>query len=184
MAFRGNNFAVLEVAGLGLKVFVHERLLGNLPKIGGRVKFFCYLYMRENGLELYGFETPEELNFFELLNSVSGVGPKSALAILEITELGNLLAAIKENRPDLLTRASGIGRKTAERIILELKGRVQAQKTEATVKKMESDADLVEVLSNLGYRREEARVALSKIDEKTTGLEERLKEALKILKND
>ncbi len=178
---KSEHFAVVDAAGLGLKVFVSGRTLGALPPIGLAVKFFCHLHMREDGLELYGFLTEAELNFFELLISVSGVGPKSALSIMEVAELKNLAAAIKEGRPDLLTRASGIGRKTAERIILELKSKVQSEKSEIAVGKMEVDADLVETLVGLGYRREQAKAALGKVDEKIVNLEERLKAALKIL---
>lgn len=175
------NFAVVDAAGLGLKIFTNGRTLGALPAAGIAVKFFCHLHMREDGLELYGFLTEAELSFFELLISISGVGPKSALSIMEVAELKNLAAAIKEGRPDLLTRASGVGRKTAERIILELKSKIQAEKAELTVGKMEADADLVETLVGLGYRREQAKAALGKVDEKITNFEERFKSALKIL---
>ena len=179
--FKAGHFAVVNAAGLGLKVFMSERALRTLPPAGEEIKLFCCLYMREDGLELYGFNSREELAFFELLISVSGIGPKSALSIMEISELGDLQAAIKEGRPDLLTRASGVGRKTAERIILELKSKVQSEKSGMAVKKMESDADLVDTLISLGYKRDQAASALQKVDGKITGLEERLKAALKIL---
>ncbi len=181
LAVKGEHFAVVEAAGLGLKIFTNGRTLGELPPLGGAAKFFTHLHVREDALELYGFLTEAELNFFELLISVSGVGPKSALSVLEVAELEKLASAIKENRPDLLTRASGIGRKTAERIILELKSKVQAAKSEVVVAKMESDSDLSEVLVDLGYKRDQAKSALSKVDEKVTNLEDRLKAALKIL---
>lgn len=181
LSVKSGHFAVVDAAGLGLKIFTNRRTLDALPTLGSSIKFFCHLHLREDGLELYGFLAPEELNFFELLISVSGVGPKSALAILEIAELKNLAAAIKEGRPDLLTRASGIGRKTAERIILELKSKVQSEKSEVVVGKMETDVDLVETLVGLGYRRDQAKSALSRVNEKMIDLEERLKAALKIL---
>lgn len=176
-----DNLAVVEMAGLGLKVFTHRRALDNLPAIGSDVKLFCHLHVREDALELYGFLSEDELNFFELLIGVSSVGPKSALGVLDISELRNLASAIKENRPDLLTRASGIGRKTAERIVLELKSKVQAERAGMVVRKMESDADLVETLFGLGYGRQEAKDALARVDEKVVNLEERLKAALKVL---
>jgi Holliday junction DNA helicase RuvA len=169
------------VGGLGLRVFLSRRTREALPPVGSRLALFSHLHIKEDALDLYGFITPEELNFFELLISVSGVGPKSALAIMDIAELKNLTAAIKEGRPDLLTRASGIGRKTAERIILELKGRVVAERSEEAVKRMETESDLVETLVSLGYRRDQAKAALGKVDEKIVNLEERLKAALKIL---
>jgi Holliday junction DNA helicase RuvA len=181
LAAKGDHFAVVDAAGLGLKIFMNQRTLEKLPPLRSEVKFFTYLYLREDGLELYGFLMEEELKFFELLISVAGVGPKSALNILDVAELKELAAAVKESRPDLLTRASGIGRKTAERIILELKGKVQAEKSSLTVGRMETDADLVEALVGLGYRREQAKAALQMVDEKVANLEERLKAALKIL---
>ncbi len=181
VALKGKNFVVIEAAGLGLKVLTNERTIKSCPPVGGDAKLFSLLHMREDGIELYGFHSAEELNFFELLISVSGVGPKSALSIMEVAELSKLAAAIKENRPDLLTRASGIGRKTAERIILELKNKVVAIHSDITVEKMEGDSDLLETLVSLGYRREEARNALSRVDPKLTELQDRLKAALKVL---
>lgn len=181
LTHRGGNFAVVNVGGLGIKVFSHARGISSLPVAGNKIKFFCHLHVREDALDLFGFTSEEELSFFESLISISGVGPKSALSIFGVDKLENILAAIKENRPDLLTRASGIGRKTGERIVLELRGKVGSEKSESFVGKMEADSDVVEALVGLGYRRDQARAALGKIDEKVTGLEERLKAALKIL---
>ncbi len=144
-------------------------------------KLFTHFQVREDGMDLYGFTSEEERGYFELLISVSGVGPKSALSILDVASMGELAAAIKEGRPDLLTRASGIGTKIAERIIIDLRGKVQSLSSGAMVEKMEADADLVEALSNLGYRREEARAALNKVGSEVVGVEDRLKAALKIL---
>jgi len=181
IALKNGNTVVIEAGGLGIKLFASEGTIKALPAVGGSAKLFSHLYVREDIFDLYGFATSEELSFFELLISVSGVGPKSALSILNVAALNELSAAIKEGRPDLLTRASGIGRKTAERVIVELRGRVQSAKSGLVVEKMETDADLVEALVSLGYRRDEARVALGKVDAKISGTEERLKAALKIL---
>ncbi len=184
VTLKSDRFAVIECGGLGLKLFMSARTIGSLPPAGtaAPVKVFAHLHMREDALELYGFGSEQELMYFEMLISVSGVGPKSALSILDITNMDELAASIKEGRADLLTRASGIGHKTAERIILELRSKVQSSKSGAVVEKMEGDADLVEALSNLGYRREEARAALGKVDgAKFKGIEARLKEALRML---
>lgn len=178
------DFVVLETNGVAFKLFVHNRLVESLPSVGNQIKLFTYLYIRDNILELYGFDSEEELKFFELLNSISGVGPKSALSILEISNPYDLAAAIREERLDLLTRASGIGKKTAERIILELKNKIEVKEVEAVVKRMESDADLIEILTNLGYSQRQARATLSKISSSATKLEDRLKEALRILKEE
>lgn len=178
---KGDGFVVVEVGGAGLKVSVNDRFLSRLPAAGGEVFLYSHLHVREDALELYGFASPEELNLFELLNSVAGVGPKSALAILNLAEYKNIAAAIKENRPDVLTRASGIGRKTAERIVLELRNRVAAELSQAALSKMETDADLAETLVGLGYRRDDARAALQKVPAEAKDISARLKEALKIL---
>jgi len=178
---KANNFAVVETGGIGLRIFTSAGTLKALPAIGSSIKLFCHLHVREDALDLFGFVSPDELDFFEMLISVSGVGPKSALSILDVAKLDELSAAIKEGRPDLLTRASGIGRKTAERVIVELRAKVQSVRSGLVVEKMEGDADIVEALTGLGYRREEARSALAKVDQKIHGMEERLKSALAIL---
>lgn len=181
LAIKSNNFVVVETGGLGLKIMTGERTIKALPPAGAAVKLFSYLHARENAMELYGFLSEEALIYFEMLISVAGVGPKSALAILDVAPIEELSAAIKEGRPDLLTRASGIGRKTAERVIVELRSKVQSAKSGLVVEKMETDADLIETLANLGYRREEAREALAKVDPKVHGIEGRLKAALAML---
>ncbi|HEX4104587.1 MAG TPA: Holliday junction branch migration protein RuvA [Candidatus Paceibacterota bacterium] len=181
LASKSGKFIVLEVGGLGLKIATSEGTLKSLPAAGAAVKLFCHLHVREDALDLYGFASEGELNFFEMLISVSGVGPRSALSIMDVAKLDELSAAIKEGRPDLMTRASGIGRKTAERIIVELRTKVQSSKSGLVVEKMEGDADILEALTSLGYRREEARAALAKVDPKSLGMEERLKAALALL---
>jgi holliday junction DNA helicase RuvA len=181
LASKSERFVVVEVGGLGLKIATSETTRKSLPAVGASAKLFCHLHVREDALDLYGFATEGELNFFEMLISVSGVGPKSALSIMDVAKLEELSAAIKEGRPDLMTRASGIGRKTAERIIVELRAKVQSSKSGLVVEKMEGDADILEALTSLGYRREEARAALAKVDPKMNGMEERLKAALALL---
>ncbi len=181
LALTSDRFAVIEVGGLGLKINMSERTIAALPAPASTVKLFSYLHIREGAMDLYGFLSEKELIFFELLISVSGVGPKSALSILDVAELDELAAAIKEGRPDLLARASGIGRKTAERVIVELKTKVQSSTSGLVVEKMQTDVDLVEALTSLGYRRDEARVALGKVAADVDGTENRLKAALVIL---
>lgn len=181
LALKSDHFAVVAAGGFGIKLFASKETLKALPAAGTDVKLFTHLYVREDALDLYGFFSPEELDFFEMLISVSGVGPKSALSIMDIAPLAELSAAIKEGRPDLLTRASGIGRKTAERVIVELRGKVASTRSGLVIEKMEGDADIVEALTGLGYRREEARTALAKVDPKVHDMEARLKAALAML---
>lgn len=180
LVLRKENFAVVETGGVGYKIYATERTLERIKTIGESVRLFCHLYVREDRLDLYGFLTEQELRLFELFNSVAGVGPKSAMGLLDIDKSENLIAAIAENRPDLLTRVSGIGRKTAERIILELKNKI-GSKTEGRTAAMEADIDVEEALVNLGYPRRSAREALEKLPPTVQKVEERLKEALKML---
>jgi len=176
----GDASIIIGMHGMGLHVAVPTRALATFT-VGSPITVHTHLHVKEDALDLYGFRTPEELKFFEQLISVSGVGPKSALAILDVGELKDLAAAITENRPDLLTQASGIGRKTAERIIIDLKGKVEPGGADKAVARMDADTDLVETLVSLGYRRDEARSALERIDKNITKLEDRLKATLGIL---
>ncbi len=178
---KSDRSAVMNVGGIGFEIGTSERIAKELPRVGSGVKLFVHLHIREDALELYGFLTEEELFFFKLLNSVSGVGPKSALAIMDVAPLKDIEAAITEGRPDLLTRASGVGRKTAERLIVDLKTKVKAHGSYAMVRRMDANADLEETLVGLGYRREEARAAIEKTKILSEDLTVRLRESLKIL---
>ncbi|MDP3947426.1 MAG: Holliday junction branch migration protein RuvA [bacterium] len=177
-----DNFAVVEAGGIGFKVYFAPVVRAKLPPVGERMRWHCFLYVRENALDLYGFLSEDELKLFELLNSISGVGPKLALGVLSVSEAKYVRAAIKEGRTELLTKAGGVGKRTAERIILELKNKVEVTDAEETVKKMETDVDLEETLTALGYSKSQARNATEKIPPLAHGFEARLKEALKILK--
>lgn len=178
-----NNFFVVEVGGVAFRVRTSFNVLKSLPQIGKNVNLFTYLHVREDALELYGFLAEEELELFEMLISVSGIGPRSALGILGVEKPEKLKAAIGEGRSELLTKASGIGKKTAERIVLELRSKIKLEGAEKIVGIMESDHDIIEALANLGYTKTQAKDALSKIDSKTTKMEDRIKEALRLLRN-
>lgn len=119
------------------------------------------------------------IRIFELLNSVAGVGPKSALALLGLGEVKNLKAAILSNKADVLTKAPGIGRKTAERIILELKSKVSTE--EGAIEGLESDLELEDALLDLGYSKSDIRKIINQVPNKQSPLNERLKAALKLL---
>ena len=176
------NFFVVEVGGVGFKVFSSAKVVKSLQQIGAEVNVFTYLHVREDALELFGFLNPDELRMFELLNSISGIGPKSALGILSVDKMENLKAAIVEGRPELLTKASGVGQKTADRVILELRGKLKQEGAKELVGMMESDSDIVEALAGLGYTKNQAKQAVSKVGAKITKTEDRIKEAIKILK--
>lgn len=177
-----DNFFVVEIAGVGLQVKSPFSVVKSLSEIGQEVKIFTYLHVREDVLELYGFLTEEERQFFEMLIGISGIGPKSALGIMGVEKLEKIKAAIAEGRSELLTKASGIGKKIAERVILELRGKLAQAGSGKIVGLMETDQDIVEALANLGYTKSQAKEALAKVDPKIIKMEERIKEALKLLK--
>lgn len=172
------KFAVLNVNGIGYKVFVSDSILRKL-KQESEARFFVYSHLRENLSELYGFETFDALELFELLLSVNGVGPKAALSIMMLSSAETLKQAIASGEKTLLTKVSGIGQRTAERIILELKNKVSA--SPGSVKKLESDSEAADALISLGYTRSQAGKALKQISVKTECVEDRVREALKVL---
>lgn len=176
---KSHGYVVIEAAGVGYKVTCPVFVLSLLPEIGESATLLTHHHVREDANDLYGFLTDEELSLFESLISVSGIGPKSAMGIMGVAPISELVAAINEGRVDLLTKASGVGKKTAERAILELKGKLTFADTSGTIRKMEGDSELEEMLVGLGYNKAQAKAAIAKIDPKIIGLQERLKAVLK-----
>lgn len=178
------NFVVIEAGGIGFKIFISSKVSRKLPKIGSKAKLFCYTNVRQDGLELYGFFNEEELEIFELFISINSIGPKIALRILSDLPIDSVLSAIDKNRPDIFSKISGVGKKTAERIILELRGKIKsidAKFEEESMFLMEADADIEKALKNLGYKQSEIKDALRDIPSKICKIDERLKAALKNL---
>ena len=178
-----NGFLILETAGIAFKVLVSPRALQSLPQNGSQIKVFCSLFSRESApFDLFGFLTEQELYLFERLNTVNGVGPKTAMSVLSVAPIDQLAAAINAGKIDLLTKASGIGKKTAERLVLDLKGKLEMSGGVAeaqTLQLMESDTELEETLVGFGYTKQQAKSAVGKIDLSIIGFKERLREALK-----
>ncbi len=178
---RGQYLALALQGGIAFKVGVPRRTFEK-ARTGENLYLFTSLNPRENAMDIYGFSTEEELAMFELLNGVSGIGPKSALSILSVAEVDVLKAAVLSGKINLLTRASGIGPKIASRIILELKNKIKiSESVSQKVGHLESDLDLIEILAEIGYSRVQAKEAVSKLPEDISEFEKRLKEALKIL---
>lgn len=179
LVHKKQHLVVVDVGGVGFKVAIPETVSTELPAVGATVFLLTHLYVREDALDLYGFRTDKELMLFESLISISGIGPKSALNIMNVAAVDQLIAAINEGRTELLIKASGIGKKTAERVVLELKGKLDFSDNSKTISLMESDVDLEETLVGLGFSKQQAKAAVSKIDPAIKGFNERLKEALK-----
>lgn len=163
---------VIDVNGVGYRVQTGGRLL-SMPE-GDTVDVYTHLHAANDTMELFGFSTFDELGLFESLIKVSGVGPKSALAILSQNPADQVRQAILESDPALIMRTPGVGKKTAERIILELSGTLVQKGAPA-------DDEALDALERLGYSRREAQEALKHVGASVTDVRDRLRDALKSL---
>ncbi|MDQ3344677.1 MAG: Holliday junction branch migration protein RuvA [Chloroflexota bacterium] len=175
----GQDSALVEVAGIGYRIVAGPALLAKL-RIGREASVFTHHLVREDQEALFGFATMEELTFFELLMTVSQVGPRLALAITAAHAVTKLQLAIVTDDPDTFTGVSGVGRKTAQRIILELKEKVHAAGMAAGGARS-TDSDVVAALESLGYSASEARRAASAVAGTAGELDVRIKAALQEL---
>jgi len=173
------NYIVVDVHGIGYKIFLTAYAAGKVAALD-EVEFFTYTYVREDTLALYGFLTMDELGMFELLISISGIGPKAGLGILSIATPRTIRTAILNEDPSILTRVSGIGKKTAERVILELKNKV-ADMPESEKEGAIADSDAIEALVGMGYTVTEAREVLKSVPKDVKEVGERIKIALRNL---
>lgn len=183
LSLKRSNFVVINVHGVEFKVALGISNISKLPEIGKKVRILTHMHVREDDLSLFGFLTADELELFELLISVSGVGPKSAIGIMSVAPAEQIASAISSGKIDLLQKSSGVGKKTAERIILDLKDKMSALGGDGIVEDMEKDDDVYEALIGLGYNSKQAKSAISKIKEDAKTTTERLKEALRIIKS-
>lgn len=182
IALIGNRYIILDVAGVGYKVAVTSDTARLVGKQKEKITLLTHLAVRENALDLYGFLRASELELFEMLIEISGIGPKSALQIMGLAGVETLKKAISSEDVSYLTKVSGIGRKTAQKIVLELKDKLGAGEAHHRGE-LKEESDAVLALQSLGYTQGEAREALKAVSEKIKGASERIKEALKILGN-
>lgn len=183
------NYIVIDVGGLGYKVFMPENDINSIGEIGEIIKVFTYYRVREDDISIFGFKTQEQLRMFELLLSVSGVGAKSSLVMLSCIEPSEFAIAVISNNVKLLTQIPGIGPKSAQRIILELKDKLKAEQNEEQIQ--ESKAKSVKVNENvqeaisglmvLGYSRKDIEKAFEHLTVETLSVEELIKKGLILL---
>jgi Holliday junction DNA helicase RuvA len=167
--------AIVDVHGIGFNIHATPSYLSKL-RVGQEANFWTHTAVRENSIELYGFENEEELHCFELLLTVSGVGPKSGLAIISIAGVKAIEKAVATNDTSSLVKISGIGKKTAEKIVLELNGKLGiAQKGESGASE---DIDVFEALKSLGYRERDIQEIMKTLPKNLTGANEKIKYAL------
>ena len=175
------KFIIVEANGVGYKISVSPDTSFRAKKLGEEISLWTHTHVREDSLDLYGFLNRQELEFFEMLINVSGIGPKGALSILGIATLETLKKAITTGDIAYLTKVSGIGRKTAEKIVIELRDKMaEVADGEKAGGSLQGELDALEALKSLGYSQNEAREALKKVKPGTdTNL--KIREALKIL---
>lgn len=177
------SYLIIAAANVGYKVYVNPAFYAE-ASLADELELFTYQHVREDSLDLYGFPKLSDLDLFEMLLSVSGVGPKSALNVMAMDDSENLKAAIMQGDSALLTKVSGIGRKTAERVVLELKEKIA--KLEGPLGAQPSilaASDEIDALMALGYSLIQAREALSRVDKSITDSSKRVKQALKEMSN-
>ena len=186
---KSNNYIVIDVCGLGYKVFMAENAINAIGEIGDIIKVHTYYRVREDDISIFGFKTQEELKMFELLLSVSGVGAKSALGMLSCIEPSEFAIAVISNNVKLLTQIPGIGTKSAQRIILELKDKLKAEqnedKIESAKEKSASNSEKVqEAISGLmvlGYSKKDIEKAFEHLDIDALSIEDLIKKGLILL---
>ncbi|MDD5509520.1 MAG: Holliday junction branch migration protein RuvA [Dehalococcoidales bacterium] len=171
---------VLNVGGIGFRVYLPSSTLSVLGNIGDEVSLNTHLHLREDNVTLYGFASADELRFFQTLLGVKGLGPRLALAMLSAMRLEQLTMAVATGSTELLTSIPGIGRKVADRLILELKDKVAAGLVTAPmVQSADDNTDVLSVLVSLGYSASEASRAVASLPMSSgLSLEEKIKQAL------
>lgn len=176
------NSVVLSAGGVGYKVNTTLETIKKIKESGSPiVTIKTHLAVRETSLDIYGFLRDEELEFFEMLISISGIGPKSAVAILNVTDVETLKTAVSTGESSYLTKVSGIGKKNAEKIIIELRDKLGAIEGKTDNKIMRDEVETLEALQALGYSIRQARETIKKISKDATTSSERVREALKML---
>jgi Holliday junction DNA helicase, RuvA subunit len=182
------DYVVIENNGMGYKIYTSGSTLSNLPKVNEEVLLYLHQIVREDFIGLYGFLTKEELSMFNMLLSINGVGAKASLSLMSISNVNNLKYAILTSDEKTLMRAPGIGKKTAQRIILEIKDKLKAVElvNNINVEDMQDTnnlnnlSDAMEALVSLGYSEKEAEKALNNVN-KDDELENIIKNSLKYL---
>lgn len=177
-----DNSLVINVGGIGVRVIVPKTLLADVGGIGRQVALHTHLLVRETELSLYGFESEEDLQLFELLLGINGVGPKVALSILSTLSPELLKSAIMREETAVLQRVPGIGKKTAERIMFQLRDKLDFTAVSTALPLVSDvDADVIDVLTSLGFSIVEAQSALQHLPREAQTVDERVQQALRYL---
>ena len=187
LEIKSTNYIVIEAGGIGYKIYMSPKSIGTIGNVGENVKVHTHYHVREDDISLYGFNTEEELRMFEILISVSGVGVKSALTMLSDISPASFAMAVINDDVTRLTKVPGVGKKTAQRLILELKDKLKSEDisgeeiSKTDIKEDKIDNDAIIALKVLGYNKKEIEQALEKIDIRDLTVEDTIKTALKYL---
>ena len=192
LEMKSSGYIVIDINGLGYKIFMSQNNIDSIGELHNIIKVFTYVKVREDDISIYGFKTQEELRMFELLIGVSGVGAKSALVMLSCIEPSEFAIAVISNNIKLLTQVPGIGTKSAQRIILELKDKLKAEQSELDEEKLENaklkssktNENVQEAISGLmvlGYSRKDIEKAFTHLIVDELSVEELIKKGLILL---
>ena len=182
LEYCGVDSAIVKVGGVGVRVYLPRSDLPKLGNIGDKVSLYTHLHVREDNLSLYGFVSSEEAALFKNLISVSGIGPKVAMALLSGLSVEQLATAIVGGNVDLIDQVPGVGKKMANRLIVDLKSKLEQEWKETAVLLAPGDSDAIAALTSLGYSLREATQAVSSIpDSPRLSLEEKVRAALQRL---
>jgi holliday junction DNA helicase RuvA len=182
LIYNDANSVIVRVGGVGFQINISRYTLNQLGDIGSAVSLYTYIYLRTDNVAMYGFATREELVLFKELITVSGIGPKIALALLSTMKPEQLVMAITSNNVEMIVQVPGIGKKVANRLIVELKGKLQKEWEEASLQFEPENAEAVDALTSLGYSLREATQLISSIPNSSElKLEEKIKLALQQL---
>ena len=190
LVVKTKGYIVVECNGIGYKIFMSDKSLNEIGNVGDTVKVYTHYHVREDEISLYGFKTDEELRMFELLLSVSGIGARSAITMLSNIEPSEFAFAVISDDVDRMTKIPGIGKKTAQRLILELKDKLKSEEIERNkeeiekeIKEVEGLNEAVSALQVLGYSRREIDSAFEKADLSGLSTEDIIKKGLVLLSN-
>lgn len=186
LEMKSSGYIVIDINGLGYKIFMSQNNIDSIGELHDIIKVFTYVKVREDDISIFGFKTQEELKMFELLISVSGVGAKSALVMLSCIEPSDFAIAIISNDVKVLTKVPGIGNKSAQRIILELKDKLKEEQLEENSSKKTKDnsENINEAISGLmvlGYSKKDIEKAFEHLDIDNLSIEDLIKKGLILL---
>ena len=173
------NFVIVDIGGMGYKVHAPMDTIAILESKKKEVIMWTHLAVRENALDLYGFLTKHDLDFFEKIISISGIGPKKAINILSVASFETIRRAVSAGDASSLQKISGIGKKNAEKLVVELRDKID--KSEESDAVLKDEIDTIEALKALGYSFKDAKEALGRVSKSAKSTNEKIREALRIL---